>query len=81
MVKKWISVQMTLSIFRQDMTAGPSETNLQFSIGSHVKQTRSKILAFSGRVSFSGVLEYIFLSILFVCALNFSPTNQVWSRK
>jgi hypothetical protein len=31
-------------IFRQDMTAGLLETSLQFSIGSHIKQTRSKKL-------------------------------------
>jgi hypothetical protein len=42
MVKKSNSAQETSPIFHQDMTAGPSETNLQSSIGS-AKQTQSKM--------------------------------------
>jgi len=43
MAKKSNSAQETSPIFHQDMTAGPSEMNLQSSIGSHAKQTQSKL--------------------------------------
>ena len=60
MAKKSNSNQATWSIFQQDMMAGPSETNLQSSIGSYLKKIRSRLLAQQGRASFSGICRMSF---------------------